>query len=350
MQYYDLKFNKKIKHNLLWQGLAHLPHALLLTGPSGVGKRDFAERLAALLLCEAATSDMEACGQCVACRWLAAGNHPDFRRITPGEDKETETEEAKNEKSSEKAKKQGADIIRIDQIRELEDFVFAGSHRQANRVVLVTDAEAMNSAAANSLLKLLEEPPSSVYFILISSRKKNLLPTLRSRCRIIPFTQPDRQAAADWLRCASLEKQATRYLDLAGGAPLRVVQWKNEGQLAAIDALLESLLTARNDPIALAASWDAMLKGNASFRLENLVEGVQRWLFDLTLERMSGKIHYHRGWPRFKNIEMLAPAALIAAWHAINTFRRSSRHPLNQLLFLESLAFHYLRALRPQTP
>jgi hypothetical protein len=128
------------------------------------------------------------------------------------------------------------------------------------------------------------------------------------------------------------------------------VQWKNEGQLAAIDALLESLLTARNDPIALAASWDAMLKGNASFRLENLVEGVQRWLFDLTLERMSGKIHYHRGWPRFKNIEMLAPAALIAAWHAINTFRRSSRHPLNQLLFLESLAFHYLRALRPQTP
>lgn len=349
MQYNDLIVNEKIKSKLLWQGLERLPHALLLIGPPGVGKREFAEQLAALLLCEAVTADMQACGQCVACHWLAAGNHPDFRRIAPGGD-DKEAEETKNEKSSEKTKKQGAGIIRIDQIRDLEDFVFVGSHRQANRVVLITEAEAMQAAAANALLKILEEPPSNVYFILISSRQKMLLPTLRSRCRVVPFTQPDRQAATNWLVQVGLEKQATRYLDLAGGAPLRVVQWKNEGQLAAIDALLESLLSSRNDPIALAASWDMLLKGNESFRLENLVEGVQRWLFDLTLARMGGEIRYHRGWPQPKDIEALAPAALFAAWHEINAFRRSARHPLNQLLFLESLAFYYLRALRLQTP
>lgn len=341
--------NKKVKDSLLWQGLARLPHALLLIGPPGVGKREFAEQLAALLLCEAVTADMKACGRCVACHWLAAGNHPDFRRIAPkGDDKEAE--ETKSEKSSEKTKKQATAIIRIDQIRELEDFVFVGSHRQANRVILITAAEAMQAAAANALLKILEEPPSSVYFILVSSRQKILLPTLRSRCRVVPFTQPGKQAATDWLAQVGLEKQAARYLDLAGGAPLRVVQWKNEGQLAAIDALLDSLLASRNDPIALAANWDALLKSNESFRLENLVEGVQRWLFDLTLVHMGGEIRYHRGWSQLQNIKALAPAALFAAWHEINAFRRSARHPLNQLLFLESLAFYYLRALQPHTP
>jgi DNA polymerase-3 subunit delta' len=349
LQLNDLIVNEKVKDSLLWQGLKGLPHALLLIGPPGVGKRDFAEQLAALLLCEAVTPDMQACGQCVACHWLASGNHPDFRRIEPGGD-DKETEETKREKSGEKAKKQGADIIRIDQIRELEDFVFVGSHRQANRVVLITEAEAMPAAAANSLLKILEEPPASVYFILVSSRQKMLLPTLRSRCRVVPLTQPDRQAATNWLKKAGLEKQATRYLDLAGGAPLRVVQWKEEGQLAAIDTLLDSLLTSRTDPIALAAGWDALLKGNESFRLENLVEGVQRWLFDLTLARMGGEIHYHRGWPQPKRMETLDPVMLFAAWHEVNAFRRSARHPLNQLLFLESLAFYYLRALQPHTP
>jgi DNA polymerase-3 subunit delta' len=349
LQANDLIVNEKVKDSLLWQGLERLPHALLLIGPPGVGKRDFAEQLVALLLCEAVTPDMKACGQCVACHWLASGNHPDFRRIAPdGDDKETE--ETKSAKSGEKAKKQGAGIIRIDQIRELEDFVFVGSHRQANRVVLITEAEAMQAAAANSLLKILEEPPSSVYFILVSSRQKMLLPTLRSRCRVVPFTQPDRQAATNWLIKAGLEKQAARYLDLAGGAPLRVVQWKNEGQLAAIDTLLDSLLTSRTDPLALAANWDALLKSNESFRLENLVEGIQRWLFDLTLARMGGEIHYHRGWPQPKRIETLDTAVLFAAWHEINAFRRSARHPLNQLLFLESLAFYYLRALQPHTP
>lgn len=343
MQQYDLKINSSVKNQLLGQGLERLPHALLLTGPRGVGKRDFAERLAALLLCEAVTPVLEACGQCVACRWLETGNHPDFRRVAPDDNKETE------EGGGEKAKKQGARSIRIDQIRELEDFVFVGSHRHANRVVLITEAEAMNAAAANSLLKILEEPPSSVYFILISSKQKTLLPTLRSRCRVVPFTRPDNQAAIDWLVHAGLEKQAARYLDLADGAPLRILQWENEGQLAAIDTLVESLVSSHTDPITLAARWDTMLKsrGEGSFRLENLVEGVQCWLFDLALERMAGEIRYHRGWPRPKNVATLNPVALLAAWREINSFRRSARHPLNQLLFLESLAFHYLRALRP---
>jgi len=347
LQHFDLtqlKWNGAIREQLLGQGLDRLPHAVLLVGPVGVGKAAFAEQLAALLLCESITPQLTACGECQACGWLDAGNHPDFRRVAP--DGDDEAEEGANEKGSEKTKKRGARIIRIDQIRELESFVFVGSHRDGNRVVLITEAEAMNPAAANSLLKILEEPPVSVYFILVSSRTKSLLPTLRSRCRVIPFGAPDAAAAAAWLAGAGLQEQAARYLKLAGGAPMRVAQWKDQGQLAPIDALVDSLISPPVDPVALAARWDGLLKGDGLFRMENLVEGVQRWLFDLAQERLTGEIRYHGGWPRPRAVQSLSPIALLAAWREINQFRRSARHPLNQLLFLEDLAAHYLRGVR----
>lgn len=344
MQYFDLtqlQWNSAIREQLLGQGIARLPHAVLLVGPAGVGKTAFSEQLAALLLCESISPELTACGQCQACRWLDAGNHPDFRRVAPDGDEEPE------EGVIEKTKKRSAANIKIDQIRELEAFVFVGSHRDGNRVVLITEAEAMNPAAANALLKILEEPPTSVYFILVSSKTKSLLPTLRSRCRVIPFGPPDAAAASAWLAAAGLEKQAARYLNLAGGAPMRVAQWKEQGQLAPIDELVESLVSPPADPIALAARWDGLLKGDGLFRLENLVEGVQRWLFDLAQERLAGEIRYHGGWPRPKGVDKLNPTALLAAWREINQFRRSARHPLNQLLFLENLAAHFLRSLRP---
>ena len=348
MQHFDLKqlnWNGLIREQLLGQGLDRLPHATLLVGPTGVGKTAFSEQLAALLLCESITPALAACGECQACRWLDAGNHPDFRRVAP--DGDDDADEGAAEKASEKVKKRSPGIIHIAQIRELEAFVFVGSHRSGNRVVLITEADAMPPAAANALLKILEEPPISVYFILVSSKTKALLPTIRSRCRVIPFGAPDAAAAAAWLAGAGLEKQAARYLDLAGGAPMRVAQWKEQGQLAPIDALVESLITPPADPIMLAAHWDGLLKGDGLFRMEHLVEGVQRWLFDLMQERMAGEIRYHGGWPRPKGVDSLNPAALMTAWREINQFHRSARHPLNQLLFLENLAAHFLRALRP---
>ncbi len=185
----NINWNDELRRQFLGQGISRLPHASLLIGPPGVGKAAFAEQIASLLLCESPSAAMIACGECASCRWLAAGNHPDFRRVAPDEDGEPET--ASTEKTAEKGKKRSPGIIRIDQIRELEGFVFVGSHREGNRVVLITEAEAMNPAAANSLLKILEEPPSSVYFLLISTRSRSLLPTLRSRCRVLPFGAPD---------------------------------------------------------------------------------------------------------------------------------------------------------------
>lgn len=343
MQHYNLKQFESTKRQLAGQGLGRLPHAILLAGPEGVGKQAFAENLAALLLCESPTAELEACGQCPSCHWLNTENHPDFRRVAPAGDEEIE------EGASETVKRRGSMLIRIDQIRELEDFVFVSSHRQGNRVVLLTEAEAMNPAAANALLKILEEPPATVYFILITSKQKNLLPTLRSRCRVIPVHLPEPAAAAEFLRTAGLGNQVTRYLTLAGGAPLKVEQWKIAGQLATIDAVVDSLTKPLTDPLALAARWDSLLKADGAFRLDHLVECVQRWLFDLALERMTGKLHYHCGWPRPKNVSGLDPLTLIAAWRELLPLRRSARHPLNQLLFIETLASYTLHAINSST-
>ncbi|HLA35140.1 MAG TPA: DNA polymerase III subunit delta' [Rhodocyclaceae bacterium] len=335
---------QRLKYELLASGLDRLPHALLLSGPAGVGKTAFFERIAAALLCVEMTKEFEACGHCQACRWLAVGNHPDIRRVAPEEDAPAAVGV---EGASEKTRKRGAAVIRIDQIRQLEDFVFIASHRQ-RRVILMTQADAMNTASANALLKILEEPPPGVYFLLVTDRLRNLLPTIRSRCRVLTLGRPDAADAAQQLAAAGLSPQTARYLDLAGGAPLRVLQWHEQGHLKPFDALIDSLASPPGDPLALAARWDGLLKGDAMFRLEHLVEEVQRWLFDRTLQALSGTLHYHRSWSSLSAPAPSAGAAkpLLHGWQEVLRFRRSARHPLNQLLFLEDLATHTLNALR----
>lgn len=328
---------KKLFHEGV-ASLERLPHALLLTGSPGLGKDQFAESLAGLLLCESpriSNSIPHACGTCQGCHWLAGNNHPDFRRVAPEGDDEEEGKE----------KKRGARQIRIDSIRELEDFVFVGSHRHGKRVIVINQADAMNAAAANSLLKILEEPPATVYFILTTSHPRRLLPTVRSRTRVLAFQRPEPSVASAWLQRNGVEARATRYLAMAGGAPLALALWQNEEQLNALDALSETLSKPSGDPLTLASQWDGLLRRHVQFSLEMLVEGVQRWMHDMALIAAAQPPRFHP--------ELAPPAAaalseprLAAAWRELLRFRRSARHPLNQLLFLEDLAAHTLRAIR----
>lgn len=186
--------------------LERLPHALLVHGPRGVGKRALAERMAQFLLCEGKTRPCDACD---ACRWFLAGNHPDFRRLEP----EVLWREPPEKPSS---------VTKVEQVRELADFLYIRSHRGALRVALVHPAEHMNENAANALLKGLEEPPAGAVFILVAHRPAQLLPTIRSRCVAIPVPIPPRDAALKWLSSQGI-KDPERRLAYAGGAPLRAV-------------------------------------------------------------------------------------------------------------------------------
>jgi DNA polymerase III subunit delta' len=332
-----------------WQSLAwnqllalgeRLPHALLLTGPDGIGKGIFGQALAAWMLCEAPNTE-GACGQCPSCRWLASGNHPDFRHVVPEADVESDEGPAENDK------KKSRQIV-IDQIRGLEDFVFVGAHRNGARMVLIEPAEAMNPAAANSLLKILEEPPVSVYFILISSQWRRLLPTIRSRCRVLKMPRPTLAEARAWLDDQG-ESKAGELLALMGGAPLLAVQESQRGRGAALANLLDSLAEPGRDPLALAARWEAQLqvKGEAGLSMESLIASVQKWLFDLALQKMANRGYFVDG--RAETARQLAKTAsaagLIRCYNDLVKMRALANHPLNPRLYLEDMAERFLRAL-----
>jgi DNA polymerase-3 subunit delta' len=223
--------------------LERLPHALLVYGPRGIGKLALAERAAQLLLCEGKTRP---CDVCDACRWFLGGNHPDLRRIEP---------EAFWPEKPEKP----SIVIKVEQVRELADFLYIRSHRGRLRVALVHPAEDMNENAANALLKGLEEPPAGAVFILVSHRPAQLLPTIRSRCVGIPVGVPPRKPALDWLTAQNV-KDAERWLAYAGGAPLRALDYAARGLAAlvpvderdALEPLAEALQKTALDHALLA--------------------------------------------------------------------------------------------------
>ena len=327
---------------LLRLGWARLPHALLITGAPGLGKRQFAEQLVNLLLCErvdATNPTPTSCGECPGCRWLSADSHPDVRYVSPESDDADEDdtdatsvtdktpEKIVSPTTKAKAKKRTRASIKVAAIRELEDFVFIGSHRQGRRVILITDADAMNNIATNALLKILEEPPATVYFILITANKDRLLPTLRSRCRQLAFTRPSVEAATLTLRELGVPKGSEALLSLAGGAPLQVQRWHQTEKIDGLKALLKTFQQAGNNPLALAARWDELLKKDDHLKMEFLIEAVQRWVVD---EALASAVRLN--------------AATFAGWRGLLQCRRAANHPLNQLLFLEEIATHAMRA------
>lgn len=327
-------------HSNPWQlvlggGLERLHHATLLQGRAGLGKTIFADTLAALLLC-ASPRGHEPCGGCEACRWRTAGTHPDLRRIDPNEGDEEPAAEAEGSRE-----KKGQPSIRIDQIRELDDFVYIGSHRTGRRVVLILEAESMNAAAANSLLKMLEEPPASVYFILTTSRDKVLLPTLLSRCLRIPFKAPTRVEAESWLVSEQAGPAATRLLGAAGGAPLTVKRWAEEGRLTPLEQAVKLCDEPPRDPIVLAEAW-SQLTGPRGLSMEHLVDVLQRWIADQALSAAgTGRRYFQRDERKSCSAEALP--RLLACGRELVRIRRSARHPLNPQLFLEDLAARFLK-------
>lgn len=145
-----------------------VPHALLFSGPQGVGKKKAALATAAAFLCLDPKGGL-ACGACDSCKALAAGTHPDFFAVLP----ETSGKAARS--------------VKIEQIREMRGAVARTPKFSTRRAVLLDDAETMNDAAANALLKTLEEPPGDTLFLLVTGARQALLPTIVSRCTIIPF-------------------------------------------------------------------------------------------------------------------------------------------------------------------
>ncbi|HEY1090130.1 MAG TPA: DNA polymerase III subunit delta', partial [Burkholderiaceae bacterium] len=187
-------------NSALAQGLALRSHALLVQGPEGVGQYELGTALARGWLCEKSDGRSPACGECPSCRLMAAGTHPDFQLLVPEALRESlglSSDEAEGEPKASKAKPSRE--IKVDAVRAMLSFAQGSSARGRAKVVLIYPAEALNTVAANALLKTLEEPAGLLRFVLASAAPQDLLPTIRSRCQPLDLGLPDAATCLAWL-------------------------------------------------------------------------------------------------------------------------------------------------------
>ena len=329
-----------------WNRLQRLrtqwPHALLLHGQAGIGKLHFAQHLAQGLLCEAPAASGEPCGACVACRWFAQGNHPDYRAVAPealaaeaGAGGPAQSEEKSDAEDGKKTRAPSKEI-KIEQVRALVDFCGVGSHRGGARVVLVYPAEALNAAAANALLKTLEEPSAGVVFLLVSARIDRLLPTIVSRCRQWPMPTPSPERARQWLADQGLA-DALALLAEAGGAPLAALALAADENRALRDFALKQL--------AAGPDCDAFACGEALHKLPvPVVLGwLQRWLYDLLAARTAHRPRYFPAAAReLANCAARIDTKAFARYlRTVTRERAVENHPLNARLVFEALFLGY---------
>ncbi|NQZ54659.1 MAG: DNA polymerase III subunit delta' [Piscirickettsiaceae bacterium] len=215
-----------------------VPHAIVLLGAEGLGKRAFANQLVATLLCEI-NDAIEPCGQCHSCHLFLAESHPDHIVIEP-----------------EETGKQ----IKIDQIRKLKDKQELTPTVSRWKTVIISPADSMNINANNSLLKLLEEPQPNTLLILITAKAEKLPITILSRCQKMIIPAPEKEIASRWLQqqTSFSEPDIAQLLPLAHGAPLKVLTMLEQGVVSTIEQLkhdFDSLLNNDINPVLLAKNW-----------------------------------------------------------------------------------------------
>lgn len=158
-----------------------LPGAMLFTGEEGIGKKLFALELARALNCRT-PKDQEGCGVCSACVRIGrlnypAGNDPDeWMQIIWTDHPDVGLVVAPRR------------VLRVEQMRQIEKEANFRPFEGKARVFLIDEADKLNDASANALLKVLEEPPRTSHVILITARPAMLLPTILSRCQMIRFS------------------------------------------------------------------------------------------------------------------------------------------------------------------
>ena len=211
-----------------------LHHAWLLAGPKGVGKASFAYVAARRVLAEAAgpplgSPGLETANDHPIVKLVKAGSHPDMRQL----------ERLVNEKTGNLNRN-----IKVEQIRELGEFLSLSAALSPWRVVIIDTVDDLETSGANALLKMLEEPPANTIFFLVSHAPGRLLPTIRSRCRRLEFSKLDDDAMTSVLETHAPDlKQAERQqiIAMSFGSAGRALAFADLGLAKLEDAALAIL-------------------------------------------------------------------------------------------------------------
>jgi DNA polymerase-3 subunit delta' len=309
-----------------------LHHAWLIAGPEGVGKGRFARAAALRMLAEAAEPGALAPGFGVSddsrtVHLVAAGSHPDYRELV------------RLPKDPDKPEEALARSITIGQVRTLQAMFATKPALSQRRVVLIDSIDDLERAGANALLKNLEEPPPRTVFLLVSHRPALLLPTVRSRCQLVPVRVDDPAAAHDWLATHAQCEDPELALALAGGAPLAAVSIAGDPVWSRRAAFLRALAARDADPVRIADVYRDLAPAQ-------VLSWLQTWTFDLVQIRCCGRARYHRDMEPIaaEVAQLLDPIEATRLHRRLTALQRHVNHPLNARLFVEHMLFAYRQA------
>lgn len=199
-----------------------LAHAYMFVGPAGVGRATTARALFAAANCQSPAPDGP-CGDCPSCHRLAAGTHEDFLVLAP-------PSEARSSQ------------IKVEAVREAIRATGFAPFGGGSRLILIQQAEHLNPASANALLKTLEEPPPNNILVLTVGDPKELLPTLVSRCRKVSFLPLGaEEIAAELIRRGESEAGARLKAGLAGGSLGRALELNTAALQSDLERLVRQL-------------------------------------------------------------------------------------------------------------
>jgi len=344
--------------------LDQMPHAVLIHGQAGIGKFDFALHLAKALLCESPAKNKPCC-ECEACHWFDTGNHPDFLGLVPedrfhllphqalegeGGDDKPKKSKKKSEDDVEKSDKKASSFIKVEQIRDALEGINTAPHRGRWRVVVMSPIETLQAVSANTLLKTLEEPPESTLFILVSDRLDRILPTIRSRCRLLGLGKPAKQLAVDWLTnelhnfgIKSTKHEIEEALGESGGAVLdaRIRLLALDDGIELHQQLSSELLKGLEKGAQI--DWLATSEVIHKAPMSVLLITLERWIADVLSQQQAGVIRYYptRSNSIVKCAEKANSNQLSEFWRFLLDARRHELHALANRVQIEALLIRY---------
>ena len=291
-----------------------LPHAILLSGPRGIGKATLAFRFARFLLAngDGSTKTADESGLAIdpesgVFHRVAAGGHADLLTV---------------ERAYDPRRRRLRSEIVVENAREITSFFRLTAAEEGWRIVIVDGAEEMNRSAGNAVLKILEEPPRRALLLLVSHSPGRLLPTIRSRCRRFPLYPLGRPLVTRLLRRYRPElaqPEAEALAALSDGSIGRALELAEAGGLALYRSVLEILSqTPRLDVIRLHAFADQLARADAeeAYRVaEELLLQLLARLAALSARRQPGGEEIIGG--EDEAMRRLAGRANAARWAAL---------------------------------
>ncbi len=228
-----LPWQQETMSNASIDHILSLGGGVLVVGAAGQGREFFIERLARRALCLTATTG-DACGQCSSCM---LGEHPDLHKVSP----------------------EGTKQIGIDSIRSLSDKLHQTAQQGGARVAIIDPVQRMTLASVNALLKTLEEPGANTTLILGCDRVSQVLPTVRSRCRIINLEAATQEQSVSWLAMQGYQaEQIEGALQACMNQPLlaeQMLENGNVGQYNTFAQELNEVIAGQLDPVRFANGW-----------------------------------------------------------------------------------------------